>query len=121
MKLSWLRSFIWLGLVLSSFGNSGGCGGNAGSDVVTETNWLTRCSSDAECGGAHCLCGVCTTPCGDDKGCASYASGALCAASGSDGYAAQCSAAAPTLPGLCLPVCPSVHKPIASRHVASRW
>lgn len=113
MKLSWLRSFLWLGLALGLFGNSGGCSGNVDSNVVTETNWLTRCSADAECGAAHCLCGVCTTACGDDHGCAGYASGARCSATGSDSYAAQCSAAAPASQGLCLPVCDSAHPCLA--------
>ncbi len=35
------------------------------SSEGSNTNWLSPCSTDADCDGNKCLCGVCTTPCGD--------------------------------------------------------
>jgi hypothetical protein len=49
-------------------------------DPGSETNFLSRCDSDAACGGGglSCLCGACTRTCGDATACDSLSSGAAC-------------------------------------------
>ncbi|HEX5100951.1 MAG TPA: hypothetical protein VFV94_15680, partial [Polyangiaceae bacterium] len=48
---------------------SAACGHSAGS-TGSNTNWLTRCDDDGDCGvQGVCWCGACTTPCGDGKAC----------------------------------------------------
>ena len=65
------------------------------------TNWLSLCSSSAECGEASCLCGVCTKACSEAADCAG--SEAACAATFAS--TGQCEGTAQ--PGLCLQACGS--------------
>jgi hypothetical protein len=47
-----------------------GCGKVVSSeDTGSETHWLVRCDSDAECGPGNCACGVCTLACNEDADC----------------------------------------------------
>lgn len=49
------------------------CGGLGSSgdppSVGTNTNWLSYCSSDQDCGPYSCICGICTTSCNDSAPC----------------------------------------------------
>jgi hypothetical protein len=56
-----------------------GCGKTrteGGTDGVT--HWLSECESSGECGELECLCGMCTTACDDNAGCAELAANAQC-------------------------------------------
>lgn len=45
----------------------------------SNTNWLSRCVTDAHCGeGLSCICNVCTVVCDDDDTCAPAGSSAAC-------------------------------------------
>lgn len=63
------------------------------------TNWLVACANDADCGGASCICGICTQSCMAANTCAE--SGGLCGES----FAAttQCSGQANA--GICMAAC----------------
>ena len=59
-------SSLLLALCLSIFA----CGKavpNTGTDSAT--HWLSRCSTDGECGALDCICGTCTTACTDPSSC----------------------------------------------------
>ena len=57
-----------------------GCGGKtttAGTD--SNSNWLSRCTKDADCSGnLSCLCNICTQACEQDGVCKGAGSDALC-------------------------------------------
>ena len=63
------------------------------------TNWLMTCASAADCGGASCICGICTVPCSTADECAE--SSGICG----DSFAAttQCSGQANA--GICMASC----------------
>jgi len=63
------------------------------------TNWLVTCSSSADCGGADCICGVCTVSCSTGDTCA--ANGGIC----SDSFAATTQCNGQTNTGICLTAC----------------
>src|SRR6478609_4961915 len=59
-------SSLLLALCLSIFA----CGKTVPSTGTdSATHWLSRCSTDAECGGLDCICGTCTTACTDPSSC----------------------------------------------------
>ena len=107
------------------------CSPTGGPKTGTQTNWLTTCESDAECGELQCLCGACTRSCGDTTNCADLA-GAACVSADDAGAIALCSGTKPTSFGLCLlpcseQICPSGTScmagecspvPVASAHVS---
>lgn len=66
----------------------------------SNTNFLMACESDADCGAAQCLCGVCTLPCStsSDKTCVEIP-GSRCASADDLGGACDVSG------GACLPAC----------------
>ncbi len=66
----------------------------------TETHWLMRCDSDAECGELTCECGVCTLVCEDDAQCPMTE--AMCARRESGELQVQCGGRALPASGLCL-------------------
>jgi len=68
----------------------------------SQTNWLSSCQFDAQCGGLSCLCGVCTRACTSDAICGQTTS---CVAADETGAVAQCSGGVPPVPGLCLTRC----------------
>jgi O-glycosyl hydrolase len=74
----------------------------------SQTNWLTACSSDDDCDGLSCLCGVCTLSCVEDDACAPLGSGSCVrvrsGGSADSGAIATCDGQAPDQ-GLCLPDC----------------
>jgi hypothetical protein len=69
------------------------------------SDWLVRCTSDAECAIGQCVCGLCTEPCTADGSdtCAGVPEGAACFAGGTTAWAALCRSS--TVPGICLPPC----------------
>lgn len=70
----------------------------------SHTNWLQVCSSDRDCSGLSCQCGVCTLPCQSDAACAATP-GADCIEAAAPGAVALCGGAPAAAPGLCLPRC----------------
>jgi hypothetical protein len=46
----------------------------------SSTHWLKRCGSDDQCGSLSCLCGVCSTECGESRECRGLGAGAVCVA-----------------------------------------
>jgi hypothetical protein len=66
-----MRGYLLGLMVLSSVVLGGaGCGKVSSNSSGSNTNWLERCASDADCGdGNQCWCNVCTTSCGDDDDC----------------------------------------------------
>jgi len=72
----------------------------------SNTNWLTHCESDADCGHTtSCLCGGCTLACARTSDCDSLP-GAVCVDSTADSVQVGCTDEAGFLPaGLCLPGC----------------
>jgi glucuronoarabinoxylan endo-1,4-beta-xylanase len=77
---------------------------NRPQSIDSQTNWLSFCQIDAQCGSLHCVCGVCTNPCTAAKDCADL-HGTTCVAAGDVGAVAQCGGAQPDARGLCLPRC----------------
>jgi uncharacterized protein YkwD len=73
--------------------------------VGTNSNWLTACSSDADCGVTHCRCGACSLACASDADCSTL-SGARCASGVDPAAATACSTdTAAASAGICLPRC----------------
>jgi glucuronoarabinoxylan endo-1,4-beta-xylanase len=81
-----------------------GCSPSSEPQTGSQTNWLSRCETDADCGGLACLCGACTHPCTHDSACADIA-GSTCVAADELGAVAQCDGQRPSETGLCLPRC----------------
>lgn len=102
VKNSFLRGCVLVG---TAFALHVGCDGKTIGTSGGETNWLEGCDADDDCGSAgKCLCGVCSAECTDDASC----SGAHCATSGSNAFAAACSTSL-AAPGLCLATCDASH------------
>ena len=55
---------------------------NTSSDAGTDssTHWLDQCSTDGDCGGLTCECGICTKPCVTPSNCDKLSPSASCAA-----------------------------------------
>lgn len=70
----------------------------------SHTNWLRVCSSDRDCAGLSCECGVCTLPCTSDQECGP-APGASCVAGEDAATVALCGGVPAPSSGLCLPTC----------------
>jgi hypothetical protein len=102
--MSWRRQILVLAWFVVLFCTVGGCAGKSETKAGSETNWLTVCDSDADCGAAHCLCGVCTAPCAGNADCSAH-DGAKCALAGSTGHTAQCGVIAGAPAGICMPSC----------------
>ncbi len=81
------------------------CTPTAGPKTGTQTNWLSGCRTDADCGDLHCVCGACTESCGDDTNCVGLP-GASCVAAADDRAVAMCDGSRPTSLGVCLLPCP---------------
>lgn len=66
MKRNIIASLIALscGLALTS-----SCSSSTPSPTGTETNWLTSCDTDSDCGAYACYCGVCSASCKEDADC----------------------------------------------------
>jgi uncharacterized protein YkwD len=69
----------------------------------SNSNWLSPCLSDADCGGVDCHCGVCTPTCTVNEDCAEY-SGSVCAQPDRPAVWTQCETTA-YAEGLCLAGC----------------
>lgn len=82
------------------------CAPTNGPNVGTQTNWLTICRADGECGELECLCGTCTRSCSDEPSCSELPGGS-CIAAEDDGAIALCGGSLPPSPGLCLVPCPA--------------
>jgi hypothetical protein len=55
---------LWLALALCA------CNAKTTPERDSQSHWLDRCESSAECGGdAQCLCGVCSRPCSAQSEC----------------------------------------------------
>src|SRR5262245_11425183 len=65
---TWIRR-VFLIACLTGLGSAAGCGSTK-SQEGTETNWLSTCMTDADCGpNAQCICAVCTVPCESSASC----------------------------------------------------
>ncbi len=82
------------------------CAPADGPSVGTQTNWLTLCRIDAECGELQCLCGACTRSCSDGPACGELP-GTSCVAAEDDGAIVLCAGNPLPSPGLCLEPCPA--------------
>jgi hypothetical protein len=91
------------GLFVVFLGLASACGSSRdGGD--TQTNWLERCASDAECGGFACICGRCAKSCESDADCGAAPEPASCRAASSEATLALCAGSA-TTSGVCLTRC----------------
>ena len=63
--------FLTLGLTSS-------CGGSSRAGTDSHTHWLGHCTSDADCDGLSCLCGICSKVCAEADECAELGDGASC-------------------------------------------
>ncbi len=71
-----------------------------------ETNWLTSCERDADCGEAACICGVCTSLCESDLSCSDAPLPTVCFTGTTPIYDALCEECErEQTPGICLPEC----------------
>ncbi len=80
------------------------CSPGSSPRAGTQTNWLTSCDSDADCGDLQCLCGACTLVCSDDASCLGL-SGAACVPAEDDGAVALCGGKVSASPAMCLQPC----------------
>ena len=95
----------WGGLLLSLLGALAiGCGPTSGPRTDSQTNWLTGCKDDADCGGLSCLCGACTRSCDEQAGCNTLTD-ASCVLANDAITVAFCDGQLPPGPGLCLLTC----------------
>ena len=72
--------------------------------IDSQTNWLSICAIDSQCGSLHCVCGVCTNPCDSDRDCGGL-KGTACISSDELGAIAQCAGGPTPPPSLCMPRC----------------
>lgn len=81
------------------------CSPDDAPQTGTQTNWLTLCASDADCGDLRCLCGACTRTCADNASCVDVPN-ASCVPARDPGAVAMCGGSAPAT-DVCLPRCPN--------------
>ena len=82
-----------------------GCEARTHPQIIdSQTNWLKACQIDAQCGDYSCVCGVCTSPCGDDSACSSL-KGSSCVDASDPGGIAECGGTRVPKLGICLPRC----------------
>jgi hypothetical protein len=80
----------WLGL--------SACGAQTAEESLDgQSHWLTACDTDATCGSASCMCGLCTAECETDADC--WAQGGDMTSRCADGESVDCRAA----PRVCVP------------------
>lgn len=110
--------------LFASFGFFAACGEPAEATLSTETHalmepeqldlgqepaseggdWMSRCTTDAECAVGQCTCGVCTESCSGEAGaCSGSPAGSECYGGRTLPRAALCHAT--TVPGICLLPC----------------
>jgi O-glycosyl hydrolase len=105
MTLACRRSSRFGPVLLAALAFAPACEPDADPQAIdSQTNWLSVCQIDAQCGDLHCVCGVCTNPCDTDKDCKSL-KGTACISSDEVGAIAQCGGGAGPGPGLCMPRC----------------
>lgn len=87
-------------LMLTSVCGLLACTGASHTPIGGETNWLSTCDSDADCGETACVCGLCSERCGAREDCPS---GVMCQPATSELVTGACG----TQPsdGLCAPAC----------------
>ncbi len=85
----------------------------------TQTNWLSACRTEADCGAdLECHCGACTRACDDaDTACAGL-DGAACVPASEAGPVALCDGRTTLAAGLCLLRCPEGDCPAGTACVA---
>lgn len=93
--LGW-QAFWALGLAAMLVPSCGGSTAEPGSD--SNTHWLSKCGSDADCGGLSCVCGSCSRRCDSDESCGTLP-GATCA------VPATCDAEATATATACVRAC----------------
>lgn len=78
-----------------------GCGAKTAGDasIDGQSHWLTACETDATCGTASCMCGVCTGECATDSDC--WTQGQEMTSRCAEAEPLGCSAA----PRVCVPDC----------------
>ncbi len=82
-----------------------GCGAKSSDDLSdSQGHWLKHCDESAECGGAACMCGVCTSECTADADCwrLGDSSASRCANVRVDGCPVLADGAS-----ICIPDCPN--------------
>jgi hypothetical protein len=97
----------WVGLAVLLVAPTLACGGRttrAEGTGGSETNWLGKCTSIADCTSGDCICGSCTLACSDSASCSSGPPESTCAVAGSSALEAMCGAS-PLPAGACLPPC----------------
>ncbi len=68
-------------LLLGGAALASGCRSNSsdpGGVTDTNTNWLSSCTEDADCGELECRCGICTRACDAKADCADLSASAVC-------------------------------------------
>jgi len=78
----------------------------SGPSTNSNTNWLTACDEDIECGtDGACLCGYCTATCALADDCGASRPGAVCAPTNEEPVSTLCGGDPPTTEAICLPGC----------------
>jgi hypothetical protein len=95
-----VRAALAGGLLSLAIGSCGRVADEEPLQIDSNTNWLLRCDSDAQCSGSlRCYCGQCTQPCASTNECG-LLEGAECAPTGSALCGDQ-----PAVGGLCVLGC----------------
>jgi hypothetical protein len=93
----WLSQLLSAGLLLGAGVAAWSCGGETGGGTDSNTHWLSRCTTDADCGNLSCICGTCTRPCLSDAMCAGLPNASCArAACGSAEESSTCDASCST-------------------------
>jgi hypothetical protein len=112
-----LRRAACLAAVVCLVGIAPACEQSEGPRTGSNSNWLSPCLTDADCGGRDCHCGVCTPTCTANEDCANYDS-SVCAQPDRPAVWTQCETM-DFAEGLCLASCQPGECPPESMCVAA--
>lgn len=107
LRMAWNQLPVWLpGKLLCALlvGSLSSCGDQA-PKAEGETHWLQICQSDADCGGAQCICNLCSGSCRGDDDCTRGQTAAQCFDAQSPGVAQRCPGVEAEVEALCLATC----------------
>ncbi len=99
------RSLAVLGLIACVTWGSA-CAKAVLPDPDKNTNWLSICQSDQQCGGDFsCLCGVCTKSCTSTDACQAVNKSSTCVSTKHAAAGPMCTSNPTNVPGVCIASC----------------